>query len=31
MKNGSVVDYEIVYGDDFLKQQLQYGRDYKTL
>jgi len=31
VKDGKVVDYEVVYGDDFLKQQLQYGRDYKTL
>ncbi len=31
VKDGQVVDYEVVYGDDFLKQQLQYGRDYKTL
>ena len=31
VKDGAVVDYEIVYGDDFLKQQLQYGRDYRTL
>ena len=31
VKDGAVVDYEIVYGDDFLQQQLQYGRDYKTL
>ena len=31
MKDGKAVDYKIVYGDDFLTQQLQYGRDYKTL
>ena len=31
VKDGQIVDYEVVYGDDFLKQQLQYGRDYRTL
>ena len=31
VKDGQVVDYEVVYGDDFLQQQLQYGRDYRTL
>jgi len=31
IKNGEVVDYEIVYGDDFLEQQLQYGKKYRTL
>ena len=29
--DGKVVDYKIVYGDDFLKQQLQYGKQYRTL
>ena len=31
VKGGEVVDYKIVYCDDFLEQQLQYGRDYSTL
>ena len=30
-KDGKVVDYKVVYTDDFLAQQLKYGRDYKTL
>ncbi|MBQ0093434.1 MAG: dihydrofolate reductase [Bacteroidales bacterium] len=30
-KDGKVVDYEIRYCDDFIQQQLVYGRDYKTL
>lgn len=30
-KNGKVVDYKIVYGDNFLEQQLEYGKKYKTL
>lgn len=30
-KGGKVVDYKIVYGDDFLKQQLEYGKKYRTL
>ena len=31
VKDGEVVDYKIVYGDDFLLQQLQYGKKYRTL
>jgi dipeptidyl-peptidase-3 len=31
VKDGEVVDYQIVYGDDFLQQQLQYGKKYRTL
>ena len=31
VRNGEVVDYQIVYGDDFLQQQLQYGKKYRTL
>ena len=31
VKDGEVVDYKIVYGDDFLQQQLQYGKNYRTL
>ena len=31
VKDGEVVDYQIVYGDDFLQQQLQYGKNYRTL
>lgn len=30
-KDGKVVDYKVVYNDDFLTQQLRYGKDYKTL
>ena len=30
-KNGEVVDYEIVYCDDYLGQHLEYGRTYATL
>lgn len=31
VKDGKVVDYKLVYADDFLKQQLEYGRKYRTL
>ena len=31
VKDGKVVDYQVVYGDDFLQQQLQYGKKYRTL
>ena len=31
MKDGKVVDYEVIYNDDYLKQQLDYGRKYATL
>ena len=30
-KDGQVVDYEIVYTDDYLGQMLEYGRKYGTL
>ena len=30
-KDGKVVDYKIEYADDYLKQQLDYGKRYKTL
>lgn len=30
-KDGKIVDYKIVYNDDFLKQQLDYGEKYGTL
>ena len=30
-KDGKVVDYEIVYSDDYLGQMLEYGRKYGTL
>ena len=30
-KDGIVEDYQIVYGDDFLAQQLSYGKKYRTL
>jgi len=30
-KNGEVVDYQIVYSDDYLKQMLDYGRRYSAL
>lgn len=31
VKGGETVDYEVVYTDDYLAQQLAYGRDYATL
>ena len=31
VKNGEVVDYEIVYNDSYLDQMLQYGKQYSTL
>ena len=31
VKDGKVIDYQIVYGDDFLAQQLYYGKKYRTL
>ena len=30
-KNGKVVDYKVVYNDDYLKQQLDYGKKYGAL
>ena len=30
-KNGEVVDYEVVYTDDYLAQELLYGKKYRTL
>ena len=30
-KNGKVVDYELVYNDNFLEQMLEYGRKYSAL
>ena len=30
-KNGEIVDYALKYNDDFLEQQLTYGRDYAAL
>lgn len=30
-KDGKVVDYVLKYNDDFVKQQLEYGKKYKTL
>ena len=30
-KDGKVVDYEVVYSDDYLGQMLEYGRKYGTL
>lgn len=30
-KDGKVVDYEIVYVDNYLQQQLDYGKKYRTL
>ena len=30
-KGGKVIDYKVVYTDDFLAQQLAYGRDYAIL
>ena len=31
LKDGSVVDYEVVYSDDYLGQMLEYGKKYGTL
>ena len=31
VKNGEVVDYEIVYQENYLDQMLQYGKRYSTL
>ena len=31
VKNGEIVDYEVVYTDDYLGQMMKYGRDYGTL
>lgn len=31
VKGGKTVDYEVIYTDDFLAQQLEYGRRYRTL
>ena len=30
-KNGKVVDYKLVYNDNYLEQMLQYGQKYSTL
>ena len=30
-KNGQVVDYKVVYADDYLQQHLEYGKKYATL
>ena len=30
-KDGKVVDYKVVYCEDFLEQQLKYGEEYRTL
>lgn len=30
-KCGIIVDYKIVYNDDYLKQMMEYGRKYRTL
>ena len=30
-KDGKIVDYKVVYNDDYLKQQLDYGRKYGAL
>ncbi len=31
LNGDKVVDYKIVYGDDYLGQQLEYGKKYRTL
>ena len=31
VKDGSIVDYEVVYTDDYLGQMLHYGKKYRTL
>ena len=30
-QDGVIVDYKLVYSDDFLAQQLEYGKKYRTL
>jgi len=30
-KDGQIVDYKLVYADDFIGQQLEYGKKYRTL
>ena len=30
-ENGKIVDYKLVYADDYLEQQLSYGKRYSTL
>jgi dipeptidyl-peptidase-3 len=30
-KGGKVVDYKVVYADDYLQQHLEYGKKYGTL
>ena len=30
-KDGKIVDYKLVYPEDYLQQQLSYGERYKTL
>ena len=30
-KDGKIVDYKVVYNDDYLKQQLDYGKKYGAL
>ena len=31
VENGKIVDYKLVYADDYLDQQLSYGKRYRTL
>ena len=31
VKNGEIVDYQVIYVDSFLEQQLLYGKKYSTL
>ena len=31
VKDGSVIDYEVIYPDDYLGQMLYYGKKYRTL
>jgi len=31
VKDGKIVRYDVIYGDDFLGQQLQYGEKYGIL
>ena len=30
-KDGKVIDYKVVYNDNYLQQQLDYGRKYRAL
>ena len=31
IKDGKIIDYQVIYNDNYLQQQLDYGRKYRTL